>query len=1728
MAEDNKITEEDLARFNQESWAAEPEASPQAIFGKPEVSLYPLPGEGSPFNNGESAFGDLSGVAEPPASNRATPLRTLTASMAMVGADGVEPTDQNELVSMVEQNLVKAQQLLEDGEEYNLRLQSAVRETERRIRALGQLPADALPGGVMITPQLQRDIMETVAVDRAQNLEELARTALEEEALQNIQTYMAAGDEVAVRSILQRMDPDKNTTYGVIKENLTKSMIIANAIEKAELDEGEESLLNSLLTAITSVPEFILLGDMFRKLGNVDKEGGHESSWWKIIFPYDDYAEQINRLQSMSATELAEYLPEFLENVRGNATTWGLTDKGTIVGILHDFKTSVDEQARQTGNFFHWLDVAGIVPFTGLVRGASRTTELIMGVGVRKQAADRVAAAIDLTVNGGESSALKTFGITGDEIIEHALPTAINPGRMGSDISTVAKLRAGTSGAGRPAVSIPRIQVSLSGEISDTMAIAREVTDRLRSKANTFRHFTPEETAVAVRATVREVEERVGSKIADYETRTVKLASGQVITQADVVINKPFATAEEAAGFLRDAGYGADVTNVVTREIEQLAPALKTRNGEIIKGEIGQTHGDVLSNFKINADEVEDFGGFVTPKGEYLSREDALKWVQSREGSDRILYQPSEKRLEASSYNLRKLNAVSAKANKLFSEGKITREEFISMVDVVEDVSGQFFPRVTVDVGEAGFYTNPLSVPEQFYVSRWILNPSQTSDTRLFEQQTKAGQLRTRLLKKVEKDLVAAFRKLGRTERVFLDQVLLKGANMKKWFSDAEFNVIWERSTGAVPSDNVQAAYRQYKINNDVEWIIRNAEVRSQYVVRGFEEVDIAPLGVPTKTMGIVNLTPKVSDKTRYFDVTQGKHLRQGELTQERLDQMVEQGYVLVKAEEAIELKDGTRIDQFLVKKSDMETNPIAANILEYVEGGHRLYAHKNFVKQARSFKQPDELDGTPTLERPNVFRTAKTMQEAKLWADTMNRARLAVLENGANAQVLDETIFQGRTLNFPTGEEFMAGIKDGTYTLDHPFEAVFDRELPSAYSKTPGGQSFLDEEEPGFGGFYRTNGRLYYSHKGEHLRAVDGELSPTLDAFQAQSNALYNVAQLSSFSDFKTSAIHRWVNTYRSYLNFRAGAEPAEIFNEASLARNINPSLASQIEGQRASIQRVLNFRSDFDLHYQNALRGMHEWIAGDADNAFRRAVSKAPLFLMDRNPVGYLRGWAFDLKLGLFNIGQFVIQTSTMFSAMALSPRAGWKGFRSYAPTVVYHNAPDATKANVLDLMVKRGMHKMAGFDDPAEFKRYIRFVSDSGFLDFGDTHILVNNSNPASTFSIQSKIHAGREMGRFFFYQAEVANRSVAMRIAYEEAVERFGKKHFNDMEFEEFVRGRAENYSFNMSETSRSAWQQGLLSVPTQFWAYNIRMAEALTGKNFTPWQKLRLGLFQMGVAGSAGIPLAGWLTDYYNSSQGSAPHMGERAADITERNMATLQRGFMDRFIYELTGADVQVGARWGTGDFFHETIKNLMGLSQYGEHSFGEVAGGATFSIMGETLGSAWAVGSYWMTHESGGNDVDLSRFEMESLLRQVSTINNVVFKAWFAENYGIYQSIKGRTLVSDLPPATAPFIAFGFAPGELRDREAIMAWRENKEESVKEAADFINRLWSESVRQPDKMEENARMVNEFVRMLPDAHRTEVLNRVHLDRDPSDYDRLLRLRQTDRIVENFANEGNEK
>jgi hypothetical protein len=1049
----------------------------------------------------------------------------------------------------------------------------------------------------------------------------------------------------------------------------------------------------------------------------------------------------------------------------------------------------------------------------------------------------------------------------------------------------------------------------------------------------------------------------------------------------------------------------------------------------------------------------------------------------------------------------------------------------------VQDPSGGYANIIEMDIPETAFYTH-MEGKKQGAMSRLLLNSSQTLDEKLYGKANVADQKFNRLSKMILGEIHKAYAPLNKNERMWLGQVLLKGENANMWFTPEQFSTLVERAMGKAPSDRMIHAYESYHVLNDFEFALRNDGVYRDKVIRGMESVKFNAFDEPFDLDGFVNYNPIKAPRDRVYNISDDIHyVGDKTLSDKAMKELSAKGYVYVRLEKSVKLKDGTSISHFVGKQSDFAISRLRKEQLNYKPGGHRIYESRYQVKQASWVEQPDT--GQKSLQNPNVFVMAPTIKDARRWAATMNAARIAV-KNGEKAEYLDEFVFKGDK-GFPKGEEFVQKVESGFIDKNEPFEALYDRDVPSAY-KNQGVdlEGMLGEDAfKGGAGYHRTTGRMYYSGKGEHMLDHTGDLAPTIDPFEAQSRALFNAARLSaSFGDFKVSAMERWVNKYRSLLNIRGMPEDQAkstyaIFNKAQPMDGIDFDLKQQLLGQRESIKRILGFQTENDLNYRHWMRSTAEWIIGDSDNVLREKASKGVFWLYDNNPVTFLRGLAFDMKLGLFNVGQFFIQASTMASAIALNPKHGKFGLQSAVGMMAFFLKKG--DENVLDTLTKRGMHKLAGFADEAEYKQYAREALKSGFFDLGDSHIMVNDMGPEKfVSSITGGVSQAREMGRWFFYNVEVMNRLTAHRISYGEALEKFGKADWDNFLFREFIARRSENYSFNMSNASKSWWQTGLLSIPTQFWAYNVRMLEALLGSNFTAAQKVRLLGMQWALAGTAGIPVVAGVSDLLQNHYGITTPLNDENT-LAQTMGSTMERGLADFLVSEMFGADITIGERWGTGSWSSDLLRDIFGYSKFNNKTFAEIVGGATYSITTGALGvlgDALPVAMKWMTSESGSEELDMTSDEVTKFFRQISTVNNTLH-AWEIYNYGIYTSSKGKVLASDLPTADTLFAAAGFAPGELNDLGVMSNYVKNRNEVVADAARQIVQWKQEALTRPDLLEPNSKKVNAFVKFLPPDIKMDVLRKAHRDTDPSIYmgirDRFDKTRRKEEMLNRVNN-----
>lgn len=1045
---------------------------------------------------------------------------------------------------------------------------------------------------------------------------------------------------------------------------------------------------------------------------------------------------------------------------------------------------------------------------------------------------------------------------------------------------------------------------------------------------------------------------------------------------------------------------------------------------------------------------------------------------------------------------------------------------------VIPAEDGTFFVQVRKAMPENGVYTNTLNVQTRSPVGRFLAGARNRSDRTLANAATRADHAHNRIINKV----IPAISKnlnVDMMSRERLTNLWRAGDNEGVWWSRDQANSLYQRTYRRDISDKEWQAYETLRQINDIEYVIRNDLVWKEEVLRGMETVtmDLGPIGNLNRVNAFVdeNLTRPLfgriihaKDGTIWDDV----------IPEDTMKALKDEGYVAVHLDEPAKdwLAGGnSTFDIVIVKKSDFKRDMLDRHQLSYRPGGHRFYddAGGYYSKQTRVVMR---ADGTTRLAKPGTYITG-TKAEVDEWNSYMERMRQAVKNDPQiSASALDD-IIDGR-VGYPTGEDFLKGLKNGDYDLNHPFKTYFDREMPAEYHASP--NPFIDAPESGTKSLMQSMGRMYYSKKGTVLKDYRGERSITLDPWKATNKALINIANMSSFSDYKIQAVHRWYNTFKPYLEPNPALKtPMQYFMHGKLNKLASQDkVVNAIEDQRAIVRRNLGHQTDADLRIQEMRRNIAEWVMGSDPSSVRHKASRKIVnFMEEHDPVAFMRGWAFDLKMGLFNPAQLLLQANTYAAITAIDPVGGLRGLQAVPLLrgyLSFKGEPGAfKKANRLKA-------SMYGFDSPEEMDAFLESAARSGFFDINESHTMINSMGPNSSFNVTgNKVNDLRQMGRFFFNTGETLNRMVAYRAAWRSEWTKAGKdgKDFlNDRFVSNAIIGRAEDLTLGMSRTSQAWWQQGVASIPTQFWSYQVRMLEAMlsgvTGKgSLTKAEAWRLIGSQMLLYGAAGTPITAFLADLFAEKRGAAPELGTFEGFIT--------RGALDAMWHALSGgSDMLISERLGTGSWLPDTIDDILGLGRYGEVPVADFLGGATYSITKDLVEDLGPILKYARAETGADMGHPFTERALESLAKNITTLSNIN-KAYMVYNYGLYKTNQGNTQFADLPRADAlAILMLGAAPGQTQDVDAMMAFNKHETEAIEEAAKVVSRYRQDLFNHPERAEEITEEINLFMSMYDPETRRKILQKVYKVRDRSMYDSLVRRREERRQREVYQ-EGTE-
>lgn len=580
-------------------------------------------------------------------------------------------------------------------------------------------------------------------------------------------------------------------------------------------------------------------------------------------------------------------------------------------------------------------------------------------------------------------------------------------------------------------------------------------------------------------------------------------------------------------------------------------------------------------------------------------------------------------------------------------------------------------------------------------------------------------------------------------------------------------------------------------------------------------------------------------------------------------------------------------------------------------------------------------------------------------------------------------------------------------------YRVLADRELS---------HSDLDNE------FINIQGGLFTGARSEGVPfGLGGSSGTRADSLESLQKYIRNIARNAPMSLYREGIQRRWLNHAKDL-----GALPKSYLG----------SFAEAVHPQHLDLQNV---SSKFlrDAHAQisffTGVRTDSEMAMLANQRAVARGMEKIPIVgkIMSRRVLnsslegvtGAIRGVSFNLLLGSYNFAQFIIQASGGLVALSINPV---HGLRALSQLPMY-SAIDTLIASPAQKTAMLATLRRAGFDvDGYELwnKAGIREAVTTSNLDY---HSLW--SDLPYNANLLQKVLANSTV---FYKNGEL----IAARLAFATSFNRWKALNPNkevDIVATKAILARTEQMRLNMSRANAAKFQQGLLSVPTQFQQVNTKFFEKLLGRGeLTKMEKLRLVSAQAALFGAAGVPIMSTvmphLLDLINKFRDEENEINAINTDPATLN--AIYNGGLAYMLQDYMDIESVISGRMALGQDFVENLFKLWGA----QISIKEVALGP-FNTIWENVKHGIERTNTAFTTVMRADDATTEDFAAvgkilaRSVLSLPSSTHNL-YKSYDMTESEFFKNKAGRPIAEwgDLNTNTIIAQAMGFAPQEVAD----------------------------------------------------------------------------------------------
>lgn len=814
---------------------------------------------------------------------------------------------------------------------------------------------------------------------------------------------------------------------------------------------------------------------------------------------------------------------------------------------------------------------------------------------------------------------------------------------------------------------------------------------------------------------------------------------------------------------------------------------------------------------------------------------------------------------------------------------------------------------------ETGYFKSFLFQPDEF-IAQNLMSLSRASEKSI-----------SRLSESLRSTWSTTIGKLNNRDRGKLG-ALMEEEKLKEspqWLSPGEFKERWKtKYNGETPKDKHLQAYLGARQMSDAAWRLTNQAVYERKQRAGFGTIvlETVPKDAPSTFNGRVIEAKNLEEGEFMLDAENGFITRVSDKYKDGIgkDKLVKESekydYIRVDTDQGLEAH-GYNYHVVRVPKGQYQTKALDPVQVGYVPGGSIVYDYKFMVKAKRTKKLPDSLGGGTMVKNPVALFGARVRQEAREFAEKLEEVRKIALDvdkgklsrSEGNVKIADVGLSRFQDADTVKGFLEARGV-----SLEDEIGFAADREPPIVNSEKGEFLANVDADVS-----FETFRTRWNSSRTKHrLEDVRGEVS-LADPFESLTNSLNSASRLSAFSSFKEEAVSMFVRTFGDFMEVKPGPGVSDMdvllskidpHKQKSLPRKTKAS----IEAHKRQILHTIRHRTPTEEMWANLMNDIADKFYGAGIKGVSDKFAKAA----PSSPVGIIKSYSFNARMGFFNIGQLFLQASAAANIIALSPKHGLKAATSVFPARIALMARDPAVTKELAKTVSRdGLWDK----DAGDFVTYVEEFRNLGLNDFGRN---ISEIDAASGKHYSSGAFGKfLEAGKVFFAEGERVPRLTAYGVAVrkwrtDRSVNPKGLPTTSN-EGREFILGETERLTFGTTGADVQALFRGIRGIPGQFMSYPFRMLTTLSGKRLSGKEKARLLSMYIITSGAAGVPFASWLLDW-GQKKGITGLEGESAT--------LAYQGVIDWAVHEASDGELQTdwSSRIGPGTIFEDLYKDFL------------------------------------------------------------------------------------------------------------------------------------------------------------------------------------------------------------